>query len=90
MSGHQSVKQLGIDVAARQDGDDDLALYVDAAREQRRKPDGAARLDHQLQLAEREGDRAADFLVAGRDAFADQRAVVNERAVSSKPSGSAV
>jgi hypothetical protein len=59
---HQPVKQLRIYVAAGQHRDHDLALHVEPAGEQRREADGAARLDHQLQLAEREGDRAADFL----------------------------
>src|SRR4029077_2626817 len=35
--------------------------------------------DHELELAERERDRAADLLVARRDAGADQRAVDLER-----------
>jgi undecaprenyl-diphosphatase len=38
----------------------------------RRKTDGAARLDHQLELVEREGDGPSHFLVARRDAGADQ------------------
>ena len=68
------MKQLGVDVAAGQHRDHDLALDVELAREQRRKPDGAAGLDHELQLAERKRDRAADLVVARDDALADEPA----------------
>ena len=71
----QPVEQLGVDIAAGQHRDHDLALDVELAGEQRRKPDGAAGLDHQLELAERERDRAADLVVAGEHALPDQPAV---------------
>src|SRR5690349_14162378 len=60
--GYQLCKQVGIDIAARQNDDDVLALGVDAAGEQRGEANGAAGLDHELQLAIGEGDRSGDFL----------------------------
>ena len=61
------MEQLGVDIAARQHADHDLALDVELAGEQRRETDCAAGLDHELELAERERDRAADLGVAGGD-----------------------
>src|SRR6185295_551866 len=49
--------------------------HVEPSRQQRREADRAAGLDHQLQLAERERDRASGLLVGRRDPFADQLAV---------------
>src|SRR6266404_1792774 len=50
LSRDQPMKQLGVDVAAGQHRHHDLAFDVELAGEQRREPDGAAGLDHQLQL----------------------------------------
>src|SRR5262245_21070773 len=71
----QSIEQLGIDVAAGEHGDRDLALDVDLARKQRGERDRAARLHHQLELAESEGHGGGDLLVADRGALPDQGAV---------------
>src|SRR6476469_5060447 len=47
----QLCEQVGVDIAAGEHDDDVLALGVDAACEQHGEADGAAGLDHQLQLA---------------------------------------
>ena len=67
-----ALHQQRVDVAAGQHRHHDLALDVELASEQRRKPDSAAGLDHELQLAERKRHRAADLGVAGADARADE------------------
>src|SRR3982074_1775801 len=72
---HQAGKQLRIDIAAREHRDSELLAHIYAAGEQRRERDRAARLGHELQFTKREGDGAADLLVARRDAGADQFAV---------------
>src|SRR3954452_4971621 len=76
--GHQAGKQLRIDIAAREHRNRDSVAHIYSAGEQRRERDRAARLDQQLQFAKREGDGAADLLVARRDAGADQLAVDRE------------
>ncbi len=63
--GDQLVEQLGVDIAARQHADHDLAIDVELAGEQRRKTYCATGLYNELELAERERDRAADLGVAG-------------------------
>src|SRR5215470_4948884 len=75
ISRHQAREQLRIDIAAGEHGDRNLVLHVDLAGQQRREPDRAARLDHQLELAESEGDRARDVLVACGNAIADESAI---------------
>src|ERR1044072_2166870 len=72
---HQPGEQLRIDVAAGQHRHHDLAFDVELAAEQRREPDGAAGLDHELELAEGEGDRLPDLLVARGDALAHEPAI---------------
>src|ERR1700716_3490885 len=72
---HQAGKQLRIDIAAREHRHSELLAHIYSAGEQRRERDRAARLDHELQFTKREGDGAADLLVARRDAGADQFAV---------------
>ena len=52
-----------------------LPRDIDAAGEQRREADRAARLDHELQLAERKRDRRAHFLIRRGDALRQQLAV---------------
>ena len=54
---------------------------VDAAGQQGREADRAARLDHQLQFAKNKSDRGSDFGVRGGDALGEQPAV--DREVSS-------
>src|SRR3977135_3243999 len=72
---HQAGKQLRIDIPAREHRHSELLAHIYSAGEQRRERDRAARLDHELQFTKREGDGAADLLVARRDAGADQFAV---------------
>ena len=70
--GDQLCEQIGVDIAAGENDDDVLALGVEAAVEQRGETNGAAGLDHELQLAIGKGDRRGDFLVGSRDAAGEQ------------------
>src|SRR5688572_31713624 len=69
------MEQLGVDIAARQHADHDLALDVELAGEQRRKAYCSPGFYNELELAEREGDRAADLRVARGNPLAHQLAV---------------
>src|SRR5262245_52618461 len=71
----QLVEQLGIDIAAGEHRDGDLALDVYLAREQRRERDRTAGLDNELELAECKRDRLRDLLIADGGTVADQCAV---------------
>src|SRR6266581_4043202 len=78
----QVLEQRRVHIATGQDRDGDLAAHVDLSRQQRGERDRAARLDHEFELAEREGDRGGDLGIADGDALADQRAIDRERHLS--------
>src|SRR6266481_4787701 len=78
-SGDQLGEQIRVDIATGEDDDDVLALDVDPAGEQGGETDGAAGLDHELQLAIGERNRGADFRVGGRHALCQQLAVDRKR-----------
>src|SRR5438093_11267378 len=72
---HQLCKQVRVHIAAGENDDDVPALGIDAAGEQRGKPNGAARLDHELQLAIGKGDCSRDLFIRGCDTAGEQLAV---------------
>ena len=73
LSASARASRLAVDIAAGQDDGDRLAARVEPARQERGEGDGAAGLDHQLQLMEGKGDRGKRFGVADRDGAASCR-----------------
>src|SRR5437016_6384775 len=71
----QTMEKVAVDITAGEHRNRDFPLDVDPAREQGRKRDRATRLDYELELPKRKRDRARDFLVAGANALAHQRAI---------------
>ena len=68
-----ALEQASVDIAAGKNDRDRLPGHVEPARQEGGESDGAAGLDHQLQLMEGEGDRGKRFGVADRDGAASCR-----------------
>ena len=71
----QPGEQVGVHIAAGQNGDGDFVAHVDLAGHERRERARAARLDHELQLGKRESNGGGDFLVARHDAGVDPQSM---------------